>query len=224
MNLFNKIFKSNKKETTNQEVVNLKIGLSVSSDLPDLSDEDRDKLEYWNNLPEVLKIAKAKDDKLYSLEIKAHESKNIDEEIKLRQKVIKYYTEYKNEFFEKGGYYKEYFTRMHMKCHNSRNPCFEAVEPHIERLNYIKENYDMLIVEEKQQKENNIKKQKLMKNFDSELKKALANNPNILQTDLYKMFDVLLKPEISEKLYYWNKSGVISREKSGRSYKIKLNN
>jgi hypothetical protein len=215
MGLFEKIFKNNKKE-----IISLELNLSCDK----FTDEEftDEKLKKFKEKVDVYKIAKIKDDKLWGLETKAHESKNIDEEIQLRKNVIKYYTEYKDEFFKKGGCYKEYFINMHMKCHNSRNPCFEAIEPHIKRLKYIKENYDRLITEEKQQKENDIKKQNLMKSFDNELRKALEDNPNILQTDLYKMFDVLLKPEISERLYDWNKSGVITREKCGRSFKVKL--
>ena len=169
------------------------------------------------------KIADLKDEELYQLELKVRHSESIDEEIELRKKVIEYYAEYKDDFFARGGYYKEHFINMHMKCHNSQNPCFEAIEPHVERLKYIEENYDRLIVEEKQQKEDDIKRQNLVKNLDNELKEAIMKTPNILQSDLYKMFDPLLKEVISEKLYYWAKSNIVLREKHGRSYKLKLN-
>ena len=166
---------------------------------------------------------KPRDEKLYELSAKASKVNSIDEEIECLEKLIKYYNEYKDECFSKDECFQKYFTDMHMKCHNSRNSCFEFVEPNIERLNYIKANYHTLLLKEKQVKEAADKKRNLLKNLDSEIMDAIKNNPNIIQSDLYKMFDPLLKDDISEKIYFWAKDGKIKREKSGRSYKLILN-
>lgn len=56
-----------------------------------------------------------------------------------------------------------------------------------------------------------------------DLSKRLIES-GILQSDIYKQFHEVMRDEISSKLYFWNKSGKIRREKSGRTYKIYYNN
>ena len=118
--------------------------------------------------------------------------------------------------------FADYRPTMHMHCHNSKNSDFEFVVPYEERLKYIHENYDALIKDEEEKLANEAKKQNLLENIDVEtdLKNIISNNPGVLQSELYKNFDPLLKDVISEILYYWAKEGKVNREKSGRSYKL----
>lgn len=163
-----------------------------------------------------------RDDKLFELSVKAAKAQSIDEEIKLLSKFIEYYYQYKNESTSLGGFYYKNFCDMHMHCHNSRNPDFEFVVPKEERLKYIQDNYESLIKAEQEKISNEKKKQSMLKNINLEksLKENIINNPGILQSDLYKQYDSLLKDDISEKLYYWSKEGKITREKCGRTYQL----
>lgn len=63
-------------------------------------------------------------------------------------------------------------------------------------------------------------KQKLLSNLDVSLLNFLQSNDGILQKDVYKHFDPLIKSEIQSVLYEWDKAGKIKRVKSGNTYKI----
>lgn len=65
-----------------------------------------------------------------------------------------------------------------------------------------------------------IKKENLLKWLKPELLKIVHEEPGIYQPDIYKKFDVGLKPEVSNQLYLLYAKGLITREKSGRSYKL----
>ena len=109
-----------------------------------------------------------------------------------------------------------------MHCHNSRNPDFDFIAPSEERLKYIEENYDFLVKEQQEKFAMEEKKQSLLNDMDlgKTLKDIITKNPGILQSDVYKMFDPLLKDSISEWLYFSDKDGKIRREKSGRTYQL----
>jgi hypothetical protein len=65
-----------------------------------------------------------------------------------------------------------------------------------------------------------IEKENLIKWLKSELLKIVQEEPGVYQPDIYKRFDVELKPEVSNQLYLLYAKGLITREKSGRSYKL----
>ena len=65
-----------------------------------------------------------------------------------------------------------------------------------------------------------LKKEKLIAQLKSDLLEFIKAEPGVVQADLYKRFDPELKSEVSTQLYFLSRSGVISREKSGRSYKL----
>lgn len=82
-----------------------------------------------------------------------------------------------------------------------------------ERLKYLEENKYKLINEKKI-------KDKELKYLSQKIEDIIIRNPEILQSDLYKDFDPMLKDEISTIIYYWNKEEKVVREKSGRTYKL----
>lgn len=63
-------------------------------------------------------------------------------------------------------------------------------------------------------------KNRLLRDIDKQLLQYIRNNPGVLQKDLYHNFDSLIKSDISEKLYYWEKERKIKRVKSGNTYKL----
>lgn len=83
-------------------------------------------------------------------------------------------------------------------------------------LEHIKEHYDDLTDE--YQREQYIKHCIL-----PEIPKIIKKNPGILQTDIYKMYPVDCKNAISFELYAMSKNGKIIREKSGRTYSLRMN-
>ena len=163
-----------------------------------------------------------RDAKLYELSSNASHAKNIDDERNCLITLIEFYEQYKEECIAKGECFYKYFSDMHMHCHNSRNPDFEFVAPSKERLSYINENYDSLIKEQQKNFANEKKKQTLLNDTDlnKAIKDIIINNPGILQSDVYKMFDSLLKDSVSEWLYFSAKNGKIKREKAGRTYQL----
>ena len=72
----------------------------------------------------------------------------------------------------------------------------------------------------KQQAPELIKREELLKNIGPEVMRKIVENDGILQTDLIKMFDPIIKDDISKLLRNLEQGNVITREKSGRTYKI----
>lgn len=65
-----------------------------------------------------------------------------------------------------------------------------------------------------------LEKENLVKWLKPELLNIIIEEPGIYQPDIYKRFDASLKPEVSNQLYLLSAKGIITREKSGRSYKL----
>lgn len=100
----------------------------------------------------------------------------------------------------------------------------ERIDEYKTRQNYIEDNIDALLEAEKLKKEEEKRRREIEENIMPKVKEALIeimeNEPNIMQSELCKRFDPELKSYISSELYYMEKSGLIGREKSGRSYKL----
>lgn len=166
----------------------------------------------WENAKQS--FIKPRDNKLYDLSIRASKAENIDEEIKLLKEFIAFFKEYENECSEKGECYQKYFLDMHIKQPN--RPRYSWLKDKKERLKYLEENYKKIKDESKIKEEQ-------CKDLSEKLIQIISNNPGILQSDIYKQFHEVIRDEVSSKLYFWNKSGKIIREKSGRTYKIYYN-
>lgn len=65
-----------------------------------------------------------------------------------------------------------------------------------------------------------LKKEKVIKKLKEDLLEIIKEEPGVVQSELYKRFDAELKTDISNELYWFSTKGVITREKSGRSYKL----
>ena len=87
-------------------------------------------------------------------------------------------------------------------------------------LKNMEENIDTLLEEEKK----NIKKaeleEKARETIENDLFNIIFDNPGIVQKNIYKEFDPLLKELISSTLYWMADDKRIIREKSGNSYKL----
>ena len=178
-------------------------------------DELEDSIDIYIN------FFRPRDNQLLELWSMAAKVKDIDEEIKIISQLIDYYYTYKNECVSLGGYHYKHFTEMY--THDDGNgKRIEDVVKHERRLKYIQDNYDSLVKEQQENIAKEVKKQELLKNIDLEqsLKDIIVSNPGILQSELYKKYDILLKDVVIEKLYFWAKDGQIKREKAGRTYQL----
>lgn len=114
-----------------------------------------------------------------------------------------------------------YLERLEKTC-KSKGECFEFyfreiiasqdyIQKRKEELSELEKNIDSL------QEAYDRKKQNLI-GLDEKIVQKLIENDGIIQADFIKLFDPSIKNEVSEKLYYWDKDGKITRQKSGRSY------
>lgn len=91
----------------------------------------------------------------------------------------------------------------------------KEIEKYESELKHIEDNFDDL--EDSYQRDLYIKECIL-----PQLPSIIRDKPGILQTDIYKMFPADCKGPISSELYNLGRSGRIIREKSGRSYSLKI--
>lgn len=95
----------------------------------------------------------------------------------------------------------------------------EFLEKRKTELQYIENNMDELLEKEKFDK---AFKENLLPHLREDLLKIIEDNPGILQTDVYKMFEPEAKDYLSSELYFMAKENLIHREKQGRSYALSL--
>lgn len=95
----------------------------------------------------------------------------------------------------------------------------EFLEKRKTELQYIENNMDELLEKEKFDK---AFKENLLPHLREDLLKIIEDNPGILQTDVYKMFEPEAKDHLSSELYFMAKENLIHREKQGRSYALSL--
>jgi len=161
---------------------------------------------------------KPRDHKLADLSVRASKTDNIDEEIKLLKEFVDYFEEYKNECKLMGECFEKHFYDMNIHDGSvNGKPDYHWLNQNKERLSYLEENRDKLIEEQRN-------KNVALVDLPQRLKKVIIDNPGILQSEIYKQFDEIIKNEISSQLYYWANDGIIKREKCGKSYKIYYEN
>ena len=85
----------------------------------------------------------------------------------------------------------------------------DSIAMYTEKLKYLEDNLLELL-----------KKEELVKKLKTDLLEIIKAEPGVVQSDLYKRFDAELKADISNELYWMTTNGVITREKSGRSYQL----
>lgn len=89
----------------------------------------------------------------------------------------------------------------------------------LQELKYIEEHYDELNDEYK--KKVNIE-EVIIPKLKKELPKLIKKSPGILQTEVYKMYPADYKEHVSYALYKMAHEGLITREKTGRTYSLRI--
>lgn len=138
-------------------------------------------------------------------------SRPIDERVEEYETAISLYNRMKERFIAAGECYAKYFADMWEHCHNSRCSDFVYIDPIKEDLALLRESYEALK-----------KRDSLLVTLDADLLGYIKSGEKVLQADVYKNFDPVLKADIQDRLYTWAQEGRVHREKSGRSYLISL--
>ena len=137
----------------------------------------------------------------------------IDIKIETLTNVIRIFDEFRAKAYLRGSFYARYFSKDWEHCYNSRSPDFCYIDRFKKELDDLKLNYTRL-------KQDEVQKSKELVDLDSRIIKALKSNPGILQKDIYALFDPVVKADVQERLYFWEKEGKIKREKTGSTYKV----
>lgn len=138
-------------------------------------------------------------------------TKSPQEQIKALEALLQYINKTAAECKAKGECYEFYFQN-----HTLANGLQERFE---KELKEVKANYDTLAAEY------NLKanfEKNVLPTLKKELLQIIKDNPDIMQKDLYKRFQKEAKPYISDILYHLDKERIITREKSGNSYKLRI--
>ena len=138
----------------------------------------------------------------------------IDDEIKLLECEIAAYNDL-HQFCISCGQ-AQYFLESWVEPFRHEPEATTYISPAIDRLNYLKENYQTL------KRQENIRLA-LLPTLDAKLLVFIDTNQPILQTDIYKAFDSAVKEDIKERLYFWDKEGRISRVKRDSTYVVSTN-
>lgn len=135
----------------------------------------------------------------------------VDEKIESIKTVITYLEEYKKYCYSKNECYIFYYAKQYEHCHNSWKTDFALISNYQEWLKELEDNYDSYKLRET-----------LIKTLPDDLYLFLKGNNGILQKNIYKSFDTVIKNDIQNLLYQWQKEGKINREKQGNSYIINI--
>lgn len=110
------------------------------------------------------------------------------------------------------------------KLCKSKGECYEfwfyevlVTKDYIEKR---KDELDELTANLEELQANFDKRNKELFNLDNRIIQMLLEHPDVMQSDFVNMFDPLVKDAVREKLYFMEKSGELTRTKSGRSYTL----
>lgn len=159
----------------------------------------------WGWVTAKAKFIEPRDKKLTDLHIRACSAKSVVEERYFIEEFLAAFQAYRNECEKLGECYVKYFSDMHSSLCGPRE----------ERLAYLNENYDALVADEE-------KKSKALLTLSTDIENMIQSQPGILQSELIKQFDPLVKSEITDLLYHWTQDGRITREKQGRTYALTM--
>lgn len=138
-------------------------------------------------------------------------TKSPKEQIKALEDLLQYINKTSAECKAKGECYEFYFQNYTLA--NGLQERFEK------ELKKIKTNYDKLA--EDYNLKANFEKD-VLPTLRKDLLQIIKDNPDIMQKDLYKRFQKEARSYISDILYHLDKDRIITREKSGNSYKLRM--
>ena len=155
------------------------------------------------------------EDIMIGFAVALRERHKLDDEISLLECKIAAYNDLRQFCISCGR--KQYFDDEWGKPLGDMPDGTTYITPSIDRLNYLKKNYQAL-----KQRENI--RLSVLPTLDAKLLAFIDKNQPILQTDIYKAFDDSVKEDIKERLYFWDKGKLIARAKHGSTYIVSMPN
>lgn len=171
-------------------------------------------IDYYETLQREVKPL---ENKLVELAVAHQKLKMTNEKINSLTCLISVFDALKSKCYSLGPDFQEYFSQMWGHCHNSRNPDFCYIDQYKNELSELMSNREKLVADDMRYK-------KASRGLEQQVRQILQKNPHILQTEIYKHFDPIVKNDIRDILYLFEKDNVISRVKAGRTYEIFYNN
>ena len=135
----------------------------------------------------------------------------VSNRIELLQAIIQAFYDLKLKCVSLGPQYQVYFSEMWEHTQNSKCKDFCYIEHFEQELNTLLSNKDELLATEAVYISET-------ENLQSKIEIILLSHSPILQTELYKFFNPIIRNEISSLLYTMEKNGDIKRTKHGRTY------
>lgn len=168
---------------------------------------------YVSNHQTIQLLIKPIEDEMVSHAAALKDATSVDDRKELLECIIRSFRALEKQCAALGAGGKRYFSEMWLHLHNSKNPDFSYVDKYEQELKELNENYEKLKSEEEI-------RNKELKNLDKRVLDVLSEQPEILQTDVYKKFHPIAKKDVQSILYRMEKEGTIIREKSGKTYLI----
>ena len=164
---------------------------------------------------ECMQEAKVYESQLVEFVVSARDEKDIDKRIEYYQVAVETYYHFKDVFYEKGDAHVKYFRDMweHSSSKYNKGKCY--ITDIEEKMNDLVKNRDHLKALQERRMVSHV-------DLDESISELLRQNPGMLQKEIYKHFDEVLKPVVQSNLYYGEKEGRYLRIKNGSSYEVYL--
>ena len=161
----------------------------------------------------IQKEIKPLEDVMVNLAVSSREAKRTDDRIEILKALVQSFYDLRSKCISMGPEYQRYFSDMWEHCHNSKCDDFCYIDRFEEELNTLQSSANELIARDDLH-------DKEVQHIEEKVLSILIENPEILQTDVYKKFDPVVQPDIQTVIYSLATEGTIKREKAGRTYKI----
>ena len=153
------------------------------------------------------------EDVMVNLAVSSREAKRTDDRIEILKALVQSFYDLRSKCISMGPEYQKYFSDMWEHCHNSKCDDFCYIDRFEEELNTLQSSANELIARDDLHDQE-------VQHIEEKVLSILIENPEILQTDVYKKFDPVVQPDIQTVIYSLATEGTIKREKTGRTYKI----
>lgn len=205
-------FKKSQKSTIKIEMHGFENGEEVQLKSYPIKDDWKKQLSIQLTINEQIKPL---EDIMVGFAVALKHPQKIDDEILLLQSLIDSYRELKAKCYSLGPDYIDYMRASWEEVRQGKPDGPGYITRYETRLKYLKENYEELRYQETRHEESLV-------DLQPKLMSSISENQPILQSEIYKLFDISVKSDIRDMLYALEKEGKIKREKHGKSYLISI--
>jgi len=167
-------------------------------------------MEYYETIEREIKPL---EDRMVKYAVKSRECKKVAERKAALEGVITTFYLLKSKCANLGPEYEKYFYEMWEYVNSSKGKNKSYIKNFENELSELDANYLEL-------HERELLHDRESANLEARVLKVLRENPQILQTDVYKHFNKIVQQDVQSILYFMERNKRIKREKSGRTYMI----